>query len=120
MKKLKKKKVEFSKIITAFLIAILAGYGLWSGIEYYRLAKLAIETNSIMPDATLAVTCVTTLLGALLSYCFYQWGLKNSRNKYGIDADGQPFKMMNSVRDDDAYQERDTVEDSDAENIPNE
>lgn len=118
MKK-QRKKVEFSKIITAFLIAILAGYGIWSGIEYYRLARLAIENNGMMPEATLAVTCVTTLLGALLAYCFYQWGLKNSRNKYGVDMDGQPYKMANSVRDEDAFPEQDTFDEIDVDEHPN-
>ena len=52
-----------------------------------------------MPDATLAVTSVTTVLGALMSYLLYQAGLKNSRNKYGIDSDGQPFKKLPSDED---------------------
>ena len=32
---------------------------------------MAIENNTEMPDPTLAVTCVTTVLAALLSYCLY-------------------------------------------------
>lgn len=91
MKDGNKKKVEWSKIITGIVILFFAGYGIWSGIRYYQLCKMAIEQGSMMPDATLAVTCVTTILAALMSYCLYQWGLKNSRNKYGIDAEGEPF-----------------------------
>lgn len=87
----KKKKPEFSKIITLMAVIIFAAYGVWAGMEYYKLCKLAIMNNATMPDATLAITCVTTIIGALVSYCLYQFGLKNSRNKYGIDSDGQPF-----------------------------
>ena len=50
-----------------------------------------------MPDATLAVTAMSVVVGALLSYLLYQMGLKNSRNKYGIDEDGQPFKSKVDV-----------------------
>lgn len=105
------KKFEFSKILVSIVILIVAGYGIWSGIEYYHLAKIAIASNSTMPEATLATTCVTTILGAVLSYCLYQWGLKNSRNKYGIDAEGQPFKQKAYLTDEDAYPEQDTFED---------
>ena len=44
------------------------------------------------PDPELAVQSVITIVGAFLSYVLYQFGLKSSRNKYGIDPDGQPFK----------------------------
>lgn len=88
-----KKKVEWSKVVTALVITFFAGYGIWSGIRYYQLCLIAIEKDAMMPDATLAVTCVTTILAALMSYCLYQWGLKNSRNKYGVDAEGEPFVL---------------------------
>lgn len=104
------KKVEWSKVATGLIILFFAGYGIWSGLRYYQLCQLAIETNSMMPDATLAVTCVTTILAALLSYCLYQWGLKNSRNKYGIDSDGQPFKQKLEISDEDMYPEQTTFE----------
>lgn len=111
------KKFEFSKIITLLTILIFTLYGVWSGIEYYSLAKLAIETNSIMPDSTLATTCVTTILGAVLAYCLYQWGLKNSRNKYGIDAEGQPFKQEAYFSDEGIYPEQDNFEEIDPEEV---
>lgn len=28
-----------------------------------------------------------------MSYLMYQFGLKNSRNKFGIDSDGNPYKQ---------------------------
>ncbi len=92
-----KKKIEWSKIFCASIAFCFGLYGIWCGIEYYRLSKIAIEASSSMPDATLAVTCVTTVIASLVSYLLYQGGLKNSRNKYGIDSEGQPFKS--EIRD---------------------
>lgn len=88
----KKKRVEWSKTFASLIALGLGMYGVWCGIKYYALCQIAIESNSMMPDPTLAVVCVSTVIASLLSYLLYQAGLKNSRNKYGIDADGQPFK----------------------------
>ena len=90
------KKTEWSKRFAGFMALALGIYGIWCGIKYYQLCELAIEYNSIMPDATLAVTSVSTVLASLMSYLLYQMGLKNSRNKYGIDENGQPFKKKNT------------------------
>jgi len=90
---MKKKKVEWSKIFSAAIAFAFGIYGIWCGIEYYKLCRIAIETCSTMPDATLAVVNVSTVIASLVSYLLYQAGLKNSRNKYGIDSDGQPFKL---------------------------
>ena len=100
MMKNKKKKIETSKLMAGVVILSFGIYGIWCGIEYYILAKLAIENNTEMPDPTLAVTCVTTVLAALLSYCLYQFGLKNSRNKYGIGEDGEPYNKTISFDED--------------------
>lgn len=87
------KKVEFSKLLCGIIAAVIGLVAVYAILRYYSLTKLAIETGSaVTPDATLAVTCVSMLLGAFLSYCLYQFGLKNSRNKYGIDSDGQPYR----------------------------
>lgn len=82
-----KKKLEWSKLLTFAVVSFFAIYGVWSGIEYYTLCRLAIEENSTMPDATLAVTCVTTILASLVSYCLYNFGLKNSLNKNHLTID---------------------------------
>lgn len=92
-----KKKFEWSKFFCTAVAAFFGLYGIWCGIEYYRLCKLAIETFSTMPDSTLAVTSLTTVIASLLSYLLYQMGLKNSRNKYGIDSDGVPFSVKNDT-----------------------
>ena len=86
------KKVEWSKKFCAAIALSFGIYGIWCGVEYYKLCKIAIELSSTMPDVTLAVVSVSTVIASLISYLLYQAGLKNSRNKYGIDADGQPFK----------------------------
>ena len=101
MKNKKKKgaflsKMEWSKKFAGIIALSLGLYGIWCGIKYYELCELAIQYNSIMPDATLAVTSVTTVIASLMSYLLYQMGLKNSRNKYGIDSEGQPFKRLPS------------------------
>lgn len=112
-----KKKIEFSKIITLLAIMIFAGYGVWSGIEYYRLCQQAIALGSTMPDPTLAVTCVTTIIASIGSYCLYQFGLKNSRNKYGISSEGEPFVVKNDIADEDSFPVQDNFEDIDVEGV---
>lgn len=92
---MKKKKIEWSKLFCSLVAAIFAIYGIWCGVEYYRLCRLAIETCAEMPEPTLAVINVSTVIASLLSYLLYQMGLKNSRNKYGIDSDGIPFNFKN-------------------------
>ena len=87
------------------LLAVLCGliafgfgaFALWCGYQYYKLAEQAVQLNTIMPDATLAVTAMSVVVGALLSYLLYQMGLKNSRNKYGVDENGQPYKTKSDI-----------------------
>lgn len=97
------KKIEFSKILTLLAIIIMLGISIWSIINYYALIKLAIISDaSAMPDSAIPIACITTILGSLIAYCLYQFGLKNSRNKYGVDAEGNPFKekiIFNSDED---------------------
>lgn len=82
-KRTMKKKKEYSKVIMAVILI----YGISNGILYNIEVFMGFE-----PDPALAVQSVITIVGAFISYVLYQWGLKSSRNKYGIDADGQPFK----------------------------
>ena len=95
--KKQKKKAEWSKKLCGLIAFGFGAFALWCGYKYYQLAAEAIKLNSIMPDATLAVTAMSVVVGALLSYLLYQMGLKNSRNKYGIGEDGQPFKSKVDV-----------------------
>ena len=89
----KKKRIEWSKVFASIIALCFGIYGIWCGIQYYILCRRAIDLNAQMPDATLAVVCVSTVIASLVSYLLYQAGLKNSRNKYGIDSDGEPFKQ---------------------------
>lgn len=83
MKEAVRIKTEFSKfiVIMAVLIA-LANLGL-----YWLAIFMGYE-----PDSAVPLSSMVQIFGAILSYCLYQLGLKHSRNKYGIDENGQPFK----------------------------
>lgn len=76
-------KKEFSKtiVVTAVLIAVF-------NIVVYWIAIF----KGFQPDSAMPISAMVQIFGAILSYCLYQLGLKNSRNKYGIDENGQPFK----------------------------
>lgn len=106
----KKKKIEWSKKLCGLVAFFFGAFALWCGWEYYQLVREAISLDSsVMPDATLAVTAMSVVVGALLSYLLYQMGLKNSRNKYGVDEEGNPYRVNMA----DTYEE--TEENSDDE-----
>lgn len=91
-----KPKREFSKILTAIVLAV----GILNLLAYHVAVFYAISRGSmILPDASLGTQTVITILGGLLSYCLYQFGLKNSRNKYGIDEEGHPYKTCDDIND---------------------
>ena len=79
-----RKKFEWSKFICGVIIL----YGIANGVLY----NIAIFMDKC-PDAALAVQSVTTIIGGYMSYLLYQFGLKNSRNKFGIDDEGNPYKQ---------------------------
>lgn len=81
---MKKKKFEWSKLWMALIVL----YGVGCGIAYYA----AIFMDK-MADPALAVQSVITIIGAFASYLCYQFGLKNSRNKFGVDSEGNPYKQ---------------------------
>lgn len=92
--KTKLKHIEFSKLLCSFAFVALLVLGIWMVVRYYNLASVAIESSSAnMPDASLPIAGLTMIISPILSYSLYQFGLKNSRNKYGIDADGVPYKQ---------------------------
>ena len=77
-----KKKFEWSKLICGLIIL----YGIANGVVY----NVAVFMDK-MPDSALAVQSIITIVGGYMSYLMYQFGLKNSRNKFGIDSDGVPY-----------------------------
>lgn len=92
-KRTARKKAEWSKVFAGLVAFSFGGFGIYATIRYYNLIEQAIETQSaVVPDASLPVAFVTIVIAALMSYLLYQAGLKNSRNKYGIDSEGQPFR----------------------------
>lgn len=114
----KRKKIEWSKLFATIIALIIGTYGMWCGYEYYRLVKLAIETeSSTMPDSTLAVTCVTAVLGCLLTYLLYQGTLKTSLNKHHLKIDNTTGIVTSIVEGDlmgaiDKKKEEETSEDT--------
>ena len=78
------KKIEWSKVVCGLLIL----YGIANGILY----NVAVFMDKA-PDSALAVQSVTTIIGGYMSYLLYQFGLKNSRNKFGIDSEGIPYRQ---------------------------
>ena len=95
-RKTSKPKREFSKILTAIVLAV----GILNLLAYHVEVFYAISRGSmILPDAAPGTQTVITILGGLLSYCLYQFGLKNSRNKYGIDEEGHPYKTCVDIND---------------------
>lgn len=86
----KKKKCEFSKKLAVLLFVI----GIMNLVVYHSEVLLALRWgSSVLPDASIGTQTIITIFGGFTSYCLYQLGLKNSRNKYGVDADGQPYKQ---------------------------
>ena len=79
-----KKKFEWSKFICCLIVL----YGIANGVVY----NVAVFMDK-MPDSALAVQSVTTIIGGYMSYLMYQFGLKNSRNKFGVDSDGNPYSQ---------------------------
>lgn len=77
-----KKKWEKSAIFCAVILL--------TGILFVALYYIAIFTDHEC-DSAVAVQSMITVIGAILAYNMYNYGLKNSRNKYGVDETGQPY-----------------------------
>lgn len=74
------------------LALICLGTGILNLLLYHGEVFYALHQGSpILPDASIGTQTIITVLGSFISYCVYQFGLKNSRNKYKVDADGTPF-----------------------------
>ena len=83
-----KKKSEFSQgiVVTSWIVTII-----WISLSFV-LAFLDKSTNS---DVTVAL--VTESFGVTVAYYAYQAILKTSRNKYGVDHNGIPFKISQKL-----------------------
>lgn len=77
---MKNRKPEFKKSILLIIIFFCMACVVWSFI----LASVgSYEVND-----NLASTMFATVVGTYISYVLASYGEKNSRNKYGIDKDG--------------------------------
>lgn len=86
------KKQEFSKLLCGIASVGLACVGIWMIWRYYYLVELAVEMgSSSLPDASLPIAGITSIIVPIISYLSYQFSLKNSRNKYKVDENGNPF-----------------------------
>ena len=114
--KIKRKfNIEFSKVITTFVIGVFIYLSIWSITEYYTLVQMAIENeSSVTPDVSLPVTCITVILGAILSYCLYKGVLKHSLNKNKLTID-KATGVVKSLMDNDLYGAVENVTEDDEE-----
>ena len=92
-----KKHIEFSKLLCSLSSIGLAGVGIWMIWKYYDLVQYAIASSSIsLPDSALPITGITAIISPIIGYLTYQFGLKSSRNKHGIDANGNLLEHIES------------------------
>ena len=81
-----KKWLEFSKIVVYLMWIITV---IWVTASYF-LAWKGKDTNS-----PVTITVITTLLGVLIAYFITKTTEKVSRNKHGLDANGN--KIIDST-----------------------
>lgn len=94
MKK-KKKKKEASKVFCAICLIVTLLLASYSVVLYGINERTAIVNGSgFMPSATLPVILIESAVGFYLSYLGYNSFLKNSRNKYQVDANGEPYQQL--------------------------
>lgn len=87
------KKREVSKMLAAWAVSVAT----LSVIASYTLAALGCETVS---DVTVAV--FTGCVGYLVTYAGKNLGEKISRNRHGLDANGNPYSPPEVSPDDEA------------------
>ena len=90
----KKKKTETSKILCVVCLAVFLTLTVFSVVSYHINELVAIRNGAEAPSATIPLALVWADVGFYLSYCGYNGFLKNSRNKYGVDNNGQPYQQQ--------------------------
>ena len=74
-----KKKIEISKLLCGLILAVSGGVGIYTIIKYFSLVEYAIAMGAqVIPDGTVPVAAISIIVSAFVSYCMYQFGLKNS------------------------------------------
>lgn len=87
-KRLNQREFAQCMVIVSWTVTIV-----WITLSFI-LAFFDKDTNS---EVTVAL--ITESFGLTVSYFIYQAVLKTSRNKYGIDSDGVPFKVKQNIED---------------------
>ena len=82
-KKANRKKPEFSKVLAVWAMVIATA----AAIASYILAYL----NRMEIASEIAVCIITACVGYLVTYAGKSLGEKISRNRHGLDADGNPI-----------------------------
>lgn len=90
----KKKKTETSKILCVVCLAVFLTLTVFSVVAYFYAELAAIRSGAEAPSATIPLALVWADVGFYLSYCGYNGFLKNSRNKYGVDENGNPCQAQ--------------------------
>lgn len=99
-KRKKKNKKEFSKLFCAIASLVFVFIGCWMIWKYYSLVEMAIQMDSSStPDSALPIAGITAIITPMISYLLYQFKLKNSRNKYGINEQGVPYCSPEEVNE---------------------
>lgn len=82
------KRAEFAQriVVTSWAVTIV-----WISLSFI-LAFIDKDTNS-----NVTVALISESFGVTLAYFIYQAILKTSRNKYGVDRDGIPFKVKQKL-----------------------
>lgn len=89
--KAKKKKTETSKLLAYWSVAIAT----ICLVIHYTLTAFGLE-----PAAELTVAVFTACIGYLITYAGKSLGEKCSRNKHGLDANGQPYSTASAQEED--------------------
>jgi glycopeptide antibiotics resistance protein len=75
--------MEFSKKI---MIVIVIWAMLCVSFSYFLSFHGKDDSDSV------SIALITTIVGSYVGYLIYQFKLKDSRNKHGIDENGKPFE----------------------------
>ena len=71
---------EFNKLGMLILLSV----GVWDRIMYW----IALWAE-LFPDPTILTTSTIYIFGGFVTYCGYQFGLKNSRDRYGVEIESR-------------------------------
>ena len=58
-------------------------------------ADYILSACGLEPPSGVSEAMITTCIGSIIAYCLATYGEKNSRNKYGLDRNGNPRELNN-------------------------